>query len=450
MCHPSLVNIGRLHNAPSSHHATMTSRLERLPVELFEFIAVHLDLSAYKSLRLVSHRSRFLIHSLFVELAFSRLKTTLGSPSLRRLVNVAQSPHLHNAVKVIQIQLLTSSDYHVLAAISRVGRYPPPKRFPSIPGIQDKHIKEEAPTFAYVVQSKYPNQLYEGLVRALRGFTNLTAIHFHPRGSQITESRDLLSKDDCIFRSKCFQVVIDAIIHSEVRLSEFRMAKCKRGTALHKEAILPFSTLQLPAQSLKALHHRFSHLKVLTISALTVYDDVSRIHGWQNGIANIIATAPKLKSFTLSLDRSNYVAAIIHNMIASFRSLELEILQLMFCALHGDDLVAIVKSQSATLRRAVFSDLRLMTGTWPSVLHALKECERLEHVRLSSLSGVEHPIRRLDVSRENRAMMDMLDELIVTCDIRAVVPNPQGSGFVETHHHTALSLARISTTIPSE
>lgn len=428
----------------------MTSHLERLPVELFELVAVTLDLSCYKNLRLASTRCRFLTHSVFVEHAFSRLKTTLGSPSLNRLVNVAQSPHLRSAVKVLQIQLLTSGDYSVLAAISRVGRFPPPKRFPRVPGIQDKDIKNEAPTFTYVVESEYPIRLYEALVRALRGFTNLTAIHFYPRGSQLAESRALLSANDCLFRSRCFQVVIDAVVHSEIRLSEFRMAKCKRGTALHKEAILPFSALQIPAQSLKALQHRFSHLKVLTISALTVYEGISRIPGWQNGIANIIATAPKLKSFTMSLDRTNYAASIIHNMVASCACLKLEILQLMFCALHGEDLVAIVKSQSATLRRAVFSDIRLVTGTWSSVLYSLKECGKLEHLRLSSASGADHPTRRLDVAREHRAMTDMLSDLITAYDTEADAPSSQDSGSVELHQHAGLSLVRVSTTVPSE
>jgi len=428
----------------------MTSHLERLPVELFELVAATLNLSSHKSLRLASKRCRFLTHSVFVERAFSRLKTTLGPPSLNRLINVAQSPHFRGSVKVLQIQLLTSAEYSVLAAISRVGRFPPPKRFPRVPGIQDKDIKDEAPTFTYVVESEYPTRLYDGLVRALRDFTNLTAVHFHPRGSQLAESSSLLSATDRLFRSRCFQVVVDAIVNSEVRLNEFRMAKCKRGTALHKEAILPFSALQIPTQSLRTLHYRFSHLKVLTLSALSRNDDLSRTPGWQNGVGNIIATAPKLKSFTMSLDRTNYAAAIVHHMVASCACLKLEVLQLMFCALHGNDLVAIIRSQSTTLRRAVFSDLRLVTGTWSSVLHALKECGNLEHLRFSSHSGAEHPVRRLDVARGHRTMTDMVDEFIAVFDTTAGASNSQESGFVDPHHHAGLSLARASTTVPSE
>jgi hypothetical protein len=425
----------------------MTSHIERLPVELFELIAACLDLSSYKSLRLASKKTRFLIHSRFVEHAFSRLKTTLGSPSLDRLVNVARLPYLRGAVKVLQIQLLTSNDYHALAAISRVGRYPPPKRFPRIPGIQDRHIKEESATFEYVVKSKYPTRLFDDLVRALRGFTSLTVVHFHPRESQLTRRRDLVLEDDHLFRSRCFEVVIDAIVHSHVRLSELRMAKCRRGSALHKEAILPLSALQIPAQTLQALQYCFSNLQVLTISALTVYEDVSGIPGWQKGIANILATAPKLKSLTLSLDRSNYVVSIIENMVSSCAPLELEALQLLFCAVRADDLVTIIRSQSATLQRVLFSDLRLSNGNWSSILLALKECEKLEHLRLCSQSDEEHPVRRLDVTRGNRAMTDMLDELIATySDVSA----SQNNGFVETYHVAGLSLARSSTTVLGE
>jgi hypothetical protein len=323
-----------------------------------------------------------------------------------------------------------------------------------VPGIQDRHINDEATTFKYVMESKYPKRLYDGLVRALRGFTNLEAIHFYPRNDQPTGCRSLISEDDRLFRSRCFQVVVDAIVQSDIRLLEFRMAKCKRGTALHKEATLPFSVLHMPAQSLQALYHRFSHLQTLTISVLTVYEDVSRVSGWQSRIAGIVATAPRLKSLTLSLDRSAYVASAIRNLASSCRFPELEVFQLMFCALHGDDLATIIRNHSATLRRALFSDLRLVTGSWPSILHALKECKKLEHLRLSSLSEEKHPIQRLDVRRENRAMTDMLEEIIAAYDTQADASASQSSGFINTHHLADLSLANLreglSTTVPSE
>ena len=94
----------------------MTSQIERLPVELFELVAASLELLSCKNLRLTSQRLRFLIHPLFVECAFSRLKTTLGSPSLGRLVNVSRCENLRGAVKVLQIQLLTSCVEEVLTS----------------------------------------------------------------------------------------------------------------------------------------------------------------------------------------------------------------------------------------------------------------------------------------------------------------------------------------------
>ncbi|KAG9190859.1 EEF1A lysine methyltransferase 2 [Alternaria panax] len=433
----------------------MASRIERLPVELFELIAASLELPSYKTLRLASQRLCFLLHSLFVERAFSRLSTTLGSPSLDRLLSVSRCENLRGAVKVLQIQLLTSSDYHTLAAISRVGRFPPPKRFPRVPGIKDRHIHDEATTLKYVLESTYPTRLYDGLVRALRGFTNLEAVHFYPSNDQPTgRRRRLISEDDRLFRSRCFQVVIDAIVQAHVRLLEFRMAKCRRGTVLHKEAALPFSVLHMPAESLQALCHCFSHLQTLTVSVLTVSDDVSRLTGWQKWLVSIVATAPRLRSLTLSLDRSAYVASAIRNLVSSCTLLELEILQLMFCALHGDDLATIIKNHSTTLRRAIFSDLRLVTGSWSSILHALKECKKLEYVRLSSLSEEHHPIQRLDIRRHNHAMAAMLEEIIVSYDTQGDNSASQSSGFVEPHHITGLSLANLreglSTTVPSE
>jgi hypothetical protein len=323
-----------------------------------------------------------------------------------------------------------------------------------VPGIQDKHINDEAATFKYVMESEYPTRLHDGLVRALRGFTNLEAVHFYPRNDQPTACRRLISEDDRLFRSRCFRVVVDAIALSHVRLLEFRMAKCRRGTALHKEATLPFSVLHLPAQSLQALHDRFSHLQTLTISVLTVYEDVSHVPGWQNAIASIVAAAPRLKNLTLSLDRSAYVASAIRNLASSCRFPELEVFQLMFCALHAEDLAIIMKSHSVTLRRAIFSDLRLATGSWPSILHALKACEKLEHLRLSSLSEEEHPVQRLDARRDKRAMTDMLDKIIAAYNVKTDSSMSQSSGSADTHNLVGLSSAslrqRRSTTVPSE
>ncbi|KAI5371698.1 hypothetical protein J4E82_009655 [Alternaria postmessia] len=110
----------------------------------------------------------------------------------------------------------------------------------------------------------------------------------------------------------------------------------------------------------------------------------------------------------------------------------------MFCALHADDLASMISSHSATLRRALFSDLRLVTGTWSSILHALKECKKLEHLRLSSLSEENHPIQRLDVRRENRDMADTLA--------------PENSSSVGPHHVVGLSVnlrERLNITVPS-
>lgn len=410
----------------------MVSPLERLPVEVFDIIATDLDLPAYNALRLVSRQLHLLTFSTYTKRHFSELTTTLGSASLDRLVNVSRHQHLSNLVTVLDIRLLNHRDYKLLTKISRVGIFPPPKRFPRVSGVREEHISEEATLYDDVARSEYPKCISERLSCALRGFSNLQAIRFRAHHSEPHGWRStIMPEGDQLFRSKCFKAVIDALIKSEVNLQEFSMAKGRRVTSLSKCAHLPYPALQLPFQSLRALQHRFSALESLTLSVNTAHNGNYRIPGWENGLSNLIAAAPLIKTLALSLDRnhriSHYSAAVIRSLALSCRISELQTFQLVNCSLHGEDLAAFVAAHAVSLCQLVFSDIRLLTGNWSALWTELKDVENLHCLRLASLEGTRSPqlVRRrdkdrpkttLDQQKAGRSMSAMLDDLIDSCD----------------------------------
>jgi hypothetical protein len=416
----------------------MSSPVECLPVEVFHLVAAHLDLPAYQALRLSSRRLYRLTHSIFAKRHFCDLTTTLGPASLDRLINISNHQHLRDSAKVLDIRLLNHRDYKILTTITRVGIFPPPKRFPIVSGVRTVHITQEATTYHYVVKSEYPSRLFHGLVRVLRGLGNLKIVRFRAHHAEPLGWRKTGMPDgDQIFRTKCFHVVIDALIESGVHLEEFSMAKGKRTTTLSKAANVPYPVLQLPHQSLRALRPCFSHLASLTLSVVTNYNGDSRIPGWENSIGNLIATAPKLKNLALSLDRSthlsHYSAAVVRSLALSCQLPELETFQLVNCSLHEEHLVAFVRSHTDSLNQVVFSDLCLLTGNWSSLWPILKTCEGLRCLRLASLQGISSPVvfrRRdkerpkitLNVEKDERLMSAMLDDLIVGCDVEDHVP----------------------------
>ncbi|KAF1833471.1 hypothetical protein BDW02DRAFT_380564 [Decorospora gaudefroyi] len=410
----------------------MSSSIERLPVEVFDIIADDLDLPALQNLRLSSRQLHLLTFSTFAKRHFSELTTTLGSASLDRLIHVANHRHLCHAVRVLDIRLLNHRDYKTLNTISRVAIFPPPKRFPKVSGVREEHITDEAITFDYVMKSKYPRRIYNQLVLALRRFCDLKVVRFRAKHAEPFGWRaTVMPEGDCVFRSKCFQAVTDALLVSEVALEDFSMAKGMRTTSMSKGVNLPYSILQLSLPSLQALPHGFSSLRSLTLS-IVVDDGNPRSPGWEDVLGHLIITAPRLKSLALSLDRgtnaSRFSAAIIRSLSLSCRLQDLEVLRLLNCSLHEDHLAAFVSAHATSLRQVVFSDIRLVTGTWSSIWSTLKESSELECLRLASLEGTnnpvvfrkrgkEHPKIILDVEKDERTMSEMIDDLIAACDL---------------------------------
>ena len=417
----------------------MLSPIERLPVEVFDIISAYLDLPAYQNLRLTSRQLHLLTFSTFNKQCFSERTTTLGSTSLGRLVELSKHDHLRSVVRSLHIRLLNHRDYKTLKAISRVAIFPPPKRFPRVSGVRDEHIKDEATTYDYVVKNQYPKRILNDLACALRGFSNLKVIRFRAKNSDRDGWLTNLPDGDQLFRAKCFQVVLDALVQSEVKLEEFSMAKGKRNTTLHKGANLPHTTFQVSLQTLQALQDRFSNLESLTISAVCNHD-TARVPGWANSIGALVATAPKLKSLALSLDRKTafpphhaHGAAVFRSLAVSCRIQGLERFQLINCFIHAEDLYTFIRAHGS-LQHLIFSEIELLSGNWTSVWGALKEVGGLRSLRLADVTGTGSPIafrRRkngrtkitLDTKKDERPMSDMLDDLIATRDAEVNVSN---------------------------
>ena len=409
----------------------MSSPIERLPVEIFEFVATNLRLSSYKTLRLSSRRLRLLVHATFTKEAFSELNTTLGSWSVDHLINVSSHQQLRDAVKAIHVRLLTHLDYETLTSITRLGIFPPPKRFRRVSGVRDEHITSEAATYDYITGSEYPQRLYDGLVQALRGFPNLKVVRIRAKSYEPFQWRNNMPEGDQLFRARCFQTVLDAIIGSEINLEEFTMTKAGPNATPSKGLHLSCSGFKIHPQRLQTLQRCFSHLQSLTLSVDTSYNTDKRLPGWEHAIANFISTAPNVRNLTLSLGRdlcfSHHGVAVIRSLASSCRLRKLEQFRLHNVALHGDNLAMLIRAHAASLKKVVFSDIHLLCGDWSSMWNMLKTCERLQTLRLFALNGEKAPMKfrrrytsrpniTLDAKKSEQSMSDMLEDLIVNCD----------------------------------
>ncbi|KAL6709380.1 hypothetical protein ACN47E_001787 [Coniothyrium glycines] len=411
----------------------MDSPIECLPVEVFDIIATSLDLPEYQALRLSSAKLRLLTFSTFAKRFFSILTTTLGPGSLQRLQHVAIHPHLFQYPSVLDIRLLTHRDYKLLKNISRVGKFPPPKRFPKVSGVKPEHVTEEAAFYDDVSKNDDLKAIVEPLTLALRGFEKLRVLRFRTRHTEPRGWQNIaIPLGDQTFRAKCCQAVLDAIVKSEVQLHEFSLAKSKRSSSLSKCANLGYPFLQFPLHFFRPLQYCFSNLEILHLSIVS--DDIGAIRtpGWENGVSNFVAAAPCVKQLALSLDRSNrvsnYSAAVLHSLALTCRLPELNSLHLVNCAAHEKDVVQLICAHSGSLQHVTFSELRLLSGIWSSIWLALKTVINLRNVRLSSLAGPKSPVlfrRRdqerlnvtLDTSKAQQTMSDLLDSLLTACEI---------------------------------
>jgi hypothetical protein len=420
----------------------MTSPIERLPAEVFDLIASGLALPAYQELRLASRQLHSLSISPFSKKYFTDVTTTLGSPSLDRLVNISKHGYFRESVVLLDIKVLTHRDYKLLTNIQKVGIYPPPKRFAVVPGIQQKHISGESTLYDDVLGRQYPQCITGRLTKVLECFPNCKKIRFRGHHSEPIGWQSIaMPFGDQLFRARCFEAVFDAIIASKIQLESLSMAKKKKGISLRKCADLTYPILHYSYSSSPQLQHCFAHLRSLTITTATAYTRAGpRGSGWEKELGLFIACAPNLRKLTLSLDRRGLVshdsAAIIRSLALSCRLSSLETLHLTNCALQEVDLLQFLTTHAASLTCFHLTHVRLLSWDWESFWVSLQKIPGLRRVHLADLKG---PSGRthiffggdqkkskcvLDVEKAGREMCELLDEVLAAVrEDESNVPN---------------------------
>jgi hypothetical protein len=419
----------------------MTSPIERLPVEVFEIIAYDLDLAACQELRLSSRQLHSLSLSTFAKRYFVELNTSLGNPTLDRIVSISKHGYFSSVVTQLNIKLLTYRDYKNLTAIKRVGIFPPPKRFHIVPGIRQADINGECELYndlsGWTNLTCITNRLTQALKRLYNVKTiRFRAFHAEPEGWQ---HYGQMPDRDQKFRTKCFEAVLDSIQASGIQLDEFSMAKRQKSTTLRRGADLPAAALQscLVQSSMK---HAFANLQSLTLALTAAYsgETRSRVPGWEKRTSQLLSCAPNLRHLTLSLDRnahiSHYSAYIIKSLASSCRLLNLESFHLYNCCVHASDLHHFVLAHAECLRTLSLQSVRLLSGSWLDFWPTLKMMHNLRCLRFGSLEGSDLLVTffRARLSKSNKArsrvtldtvsgrpMNDLLDELVASSQSNA-------------------------------
>lgn len=413
----------------------MASPIECLPVEVFDNIAFYLGLPGYNGLRLSSRRLRSLTFSTFAKRFFSYLTATLGPLSLQRLINVSNHPHLAKIVTVLDIRLLNHQDYEVLTSINRVGIFPPPKRFPRISVMTFQAIDEESKLYDLVIKNKGVIEIAKQLYRAFRSLSNLKSIHFRTRSPDpLSRQSKPMHDGDCLFRTRCFEAVISAIIQSEIQLQELIMAKGERNSTVSRCVSLPhaaLTTLSLDGSRMRSLHHSFQNLQSLTLSIVSADH---RMPGREHAVSKFINAAPLLRHLTLILDRKDRIsqdgANVVQSLAAKCQLPRLSSFHLSTGSATEDNLKAFLLAHPTSLEQVVLSDIHLIAGNWSSLCLSLKSLERLEMLRLSRLlkgrdcvlfhrCGKDRFKITLDKEKEQQAMSDLLESFTILSDFGA-------------------------------
>ncbi|KAJ4304558.1 Protein-lysine N-methyltransferase efm4 [Kalmusia sp. IMI 367209] len=375
----------------------MTSAIERLPVELVDMVVVYMSLPECQALRLVSKQLYSLTLATFSTNYFSRRVTTLGAPSLNKLLKASAHPRFSSSVTLLDIKLLNYEDYGNLRKIDRVGIYPPPKRLPKVPQIKTEDISQESRLLDYMRTHRDPKAVIHPLSRALKRFPSLQTVRLRVNGLTLY-GNPYINADAEVYQtfvSACFKAVLDAIIRSGIKLREFTLLKGASVRPVSKSANLIYPALNFPFPYLLSLRSAFSSLKSLRLSIRTNYNGNARVPGWENGVSQFISSAPTLEDLTLCLqarDSEPWLrAAIMHSVARSVDLPELRSLQLYGCVLDELDIITLIKTHALTLRRVLISDTDLRTGTWASVLVSFRQALDLGYLRLQYLQQTARP-----------------------------------------------------------
>ena len=369
----------------------MLSKMERLPVELVDMVVAYLSLSDRQSLRLASKHLHSLTLTTFTANYFSKRTTTLGVPSLRRLVAASAHPRFSSSVALLDVRLLNYEDYENLLKIDRVGIYPPPKRLPRVPQVKTQDIAQESSLLEYMRTHHDPKAVVHPLSRALKGFPNLETLRIRVNGLTLYGNPYINAEEKVYqeFLSACFKAVINAVVRSAVKLQHFT---CIKGTAvrpLTKSANLIYPAFNFSLPHLVSLQNAFTCLKSLRLSIRTNYNRNARVPGWETGISQFISTAPALEELALCLQARDsepwFRAAVMHSICRSVELPALRLLQLYGCVVDELDFITFITGHASTLRYISISDTELRAGTWLSILGSLKQHLRLDYLRLQYL-----------------------------------------------------------------
>lgn len=369
----------------------MTSKLESLPAELADMIIVYLSLSDCQLLRLVSKHLYSLTLTTFTANYFSKRTTTLGTPSLQRLVETSAHPRFSASVTLLDVKLLNLEDYENLLKIDRVGVYPPPKRLPRVPQVKIQDISRECKLLDYMHTHSDPKAVIHPLSRALRGLSNLDTIRIRVNGLTLYGNPYIKAEEKVYqeFLSACFKAVLDAVIRSGIKLRHFTSIKGTSVRPFTKSANLIYPAFNFSFPNLVSLQNAFACLKSLRLSIRTNYNRNARVPGWENGISHFISSAPALEELGLCLQARDsepwFRAAVMHAVCRTVELPALKLLQLYGCVVDESDLVAFIKTHCLTLRRISLSDTELRAGTWVSVLDHFKQYLNLDYLRLQYL-----------------------------------------------------------------
>jgi hypothetical protein len=415
----------------------MLSPIESLPVEVFDIITSELDLEDNKQLRLTCQRLVHLGLSSYAKRYFSTLTTTLGSPSLDRLVDISKHGYLRKVATEVNVKLLSSHDYYVMRSIQKVGIYPPPKRFKTVTSVKMADIAGESTLSADLLESNNLQCITDRLTRVLKNLKNLTTIRVRAFDSEpdLWERMQVPACDQ-EFRSKCFEAVLHSIAQSGIQLEQFSMAKKPKKAYLRKAANVPIAALQLSPPLLSSLRHAFMKLHSLTLTTFAADHRIPRGPGWELAPHQVIACAPNLKHLVLSLDRaarvSNWSAIFIHHLAKSGRRPALESFHLLNSCVHEADLSKLVAAHADNIRELFLNNVRLLSGSWNSYWTSLKGVESLQYIRFGLLFGTDMNVTRyraeevrrragklqtklvLNTKVSKRPMCDMLDGLIAS------------------------------------
>jgi hypothetical protein len=442
----------------------MPAPMERLPVELIELVIRHFTLPEYQSLRLVSRRLYALTLSTFSGRYFAKRFTTLSKPSLERLAQASAS-HLSQHVSLLDIQLLNRQEYQSLREISRIGIYPPPKRFQQVAKVRPRDVSREYALYDYMLSSDEPKDVIKILAQVLEQLPSVRGVRLRVNGESILSrtvthfhaGEEEKEEEYSMFVQACFKAVIAAIVCSGVRLREFSVVKGGKIRSYSKSANLIYPAFKFSFPLLLSLREAFGSLKTLRLTVRTDFHGNSRVPGWQNGISQFIASASALEELALcflTVDKeAGFKASVMQSLASTLDLPRLKFLQLYGSVVDEQVLSSFVKAHS-NLRQMLFTDVRLLNGSWKTVLRVFRELPSLETLRLSFLQQSEDPqniwwfrekCRKsaliLDTTdkKEERTMAAMLTEALEYLDLIASVPEvhvlPYNVLLAYTHNH---------------